>query len=125
MENEALPEGTDGTELFTSSDIKDVYIEHNGKMWHFKFAALSWKDSMELASEMQEQQTNVRVGITTTVPKYWRYLTKVYLKCVKECPSGFLFDKCSMEFGEKLIKAMPGIGQISSPEDISEDEVKN
>lgn len=120
-----IPEGTDGTELHTSTEEKDVVIEHNGKLWKFKFVELSWKEKMELASELQEQQTNVRAGITTTVPKYWRYLTQVYNKCVRGAPNNFRFDKCSPEFGEKLIKAMPGIATIAAPEDLSGDEVKN
>jgi len=120
-----LEEGTNGAELHTSSDIKDVEIEHNGKIWRFKFVELSWKEKMELAETLQDQQTNTRSGITVTTNKYWKYLTKVYLKCVKSCPNGFMFDKCSPEFGEKLIKAMPGVGSIASPDDLDEDEVKN
>lgn len=125
MVDNNLPEGTDGAELHTSMSETDVVIEHNGKNWKFRFVELSWKEKMELAAELQEQQTNVRLGITTTVPKYWNYLTKVYNKCVRYAPNGFRFDKCSPEFGEKLIKAMPGVGSIGVPDDISEAEVKN
>ena len=126
MKSETLPEGTDGSELHTSTAVHDVAIEHNGKIWKFQFIELSWKDKMELASELQEQQTNVRAGITTSVPKYWRYLTKVYNQCVKNAPTGFRFDKCSAEFGEKLIKSMPGIGDLTNaPDDVPESEIKN
>ena len=120
-----LEEGTNGAELHTDTEIKDVAIEHNGKIWRFKFVELSWKEKMELAETLQEQQTNNRNGITLTTNKYWAYLTKVYNKCSKGAPENFRFDKCSPEFGEKLIKAMPGVGSISSPDDLTEDEVKN
>ena len=125
MENNNLPEGTDGSELHTSTAIKDVEIEHNGKIWRFQFVELSWKEKMELASELQEQQTNMRAGVTVTTTKYWRYLTNAYNKTVKSAPQGFRFDKCSFEFGEKLINAMPGVGAIAAPDDIPSDTVKN
>lgn len=125
MSNEALPEGTDGAELHTSMDIKDVNIEYRGKIWKFQFVELSWKEKMELAAELQDQQTNVRSGITTTTPRYWKYLTQVYTKCVRKCPDGFRFDKCSPDFGELLIKAMPGVGSVASPDDLTSEETKN
>lgn len=120
-----MEQGTNGAELHTSTEIKDVDIEHNGKIWRFQVKELSWKDQMELGEIMQDQQTNARLGITTTTTKYWRYLTQVYLKCVVSAPEGFRFDKCSMEFGEKLINAMPGIGQLGTPEDLTDAEAKN
>jgi len=125
MDNTNLPEGVDGAELHTTQEIRDVAIEHNGKVWRFKFKELGWKEKMELVSEMQEQQTNQRNGITTTSVKYWKYLTTVYTRCVVSAPEGFRFDKCSSEFGQKLVDAMPGITDMANPEEPKEDELKN
>jgi hypothetical protein len=120
-----MPKGTDGSELHSSTEAKTVLIEHKGKLWEFKFVELNWKEKLELASEIQEQQTNMRNGVTTTVNRYFKYLAKVYNKCVRGAPDGFLFDKCDPEFGEKLIAAMPGVGELVNPDDISEADLKN
>lgn len=120
-----LPEGTDVTELHTPTEVVDVSIEHNGKFWKFQFVRLSWKENLELASEMQEQKSNTRTGVTTTVVNYWKYLTTTYNRTVKKSPDGFRFDKCSMEFGEKLIKAMPGVAELMAPENLDDEEIKN
>ena len=120
MENETLPKGEDGSELLISKNEKELEIEFKGKVWHFKYVELTWKEQTELIEMMREQKTDSRKGVTVTQDKMWKYMSMVYNKCVVGCPQGFLFDKCDPEFGQLLISKLPGIGSIN-PEEPDED----
>lgn len=125
MDKETLPEGTDAKELMSSKEIHDVPIVYNGKVWEFKFRELNWEENLDLVATMRNESTNMRTGITTTTTKYFQYMNSVYTKCCRGCPDGFMFRDCKPDFGNLIMKSIPGFSTSGAPDDLDEAEVKN
>ena len=117
-----LETGTNPSELFTSTETREIGIEYNDKLWKFAVRDLTWNEKNQIIS----QSTGMRkagkgvAAATFDVNKY----NQLYLeKCVVESPfemNRVNFLKLNAEFGDLLISNI-----VEKGEEVTEDEEGN
>lgn len=124
MTEEIIEEiGTDVSELYASTDIKEIDIPFNDKIWKFKVRSLTWAEKNDLISQsakITKQGKGAKATATFSVNIY----NQLYLeKAVVDGPIAMTKTnllKLDATFGDLLVEYL-----VESTATVSEDEEKN
>lgn len=120
---DAVPVGTNGAELHADTiNVQEKFIEHNGKTWEFHFVEIPWPEKTKIMQMSRKTTVNRRSNQEVTAVDYEKLLNLMYLKTVRKAPEGFVLEKASEKFLEKLVAVMPGMDVVDEDDTENEDE---
>ena len=123
MTEEIKEIGTDISELYASTDVKEINVPFNNKIWKFKVRSLTWAEKNDLISKSAQITKQGKGGQATATFSVNAY-NQLYLeKAVVDGPIAMTkinLLKLDATFGDLLVEYL-----VESTATISEDEEKN
>jgi len=110
-----LAEGTDGSELYVDQTEKIKVIEHNGKVWRFKYRELTWAEKNRALSAAGSIDENREAHFD--LDKYQRMcLSKMLTETPFKEDITVALIKLDHEVGDQLAELVPSISKIVEDE---------
>jgi hypothetical protein len=116
-----MENGTDVTKLYAGDESFPVEIEYQDQIWKFEFKEITWAQKKRVQSESMKR-TVTRDGKAEMKVDMEKMYIRMFQLTNTKAPVGFDITKISDEFGEILVKHIPGMDEV---EVIDEDDTKN